>query len=376
MDFTLRAEDVCADTAYRHKSLPDPCLQCKSESGLEFEYRVYVLECENEDGSLFYYVGFEHRSQIGNRVRQHFAGRGAAYTQERRPRRVLLVWPVRHAAAEAYLFALLLSTLPAGSLERLGGWTQTSVRPSPLCRQQFEEQRRCMRSLCFKCGGRHFAKDCNKPVQGVQYKCPSCNCAILISSRGQSVVAQAKGSPPSEACGTTRTLPAGASTLSQPPLAQMRPATAPPQPRVGAQPRADPPSVQRVERPAKVAKTSAHAGKRVSVCGREYTALSWYLGVANPSKPDCRKVADCVAVELDGGDLRTLVAEGYAVAPPQRPKPVLPGRERLPTSWTDTCICTDKKVIVRVRRQGEVREKSLRQSLFLVSSLDEMEWKS
>ena len=189
MALVLRPEDVNTDTTHRDASFPDPCLECAKE----FEFRVYVLECGGESGRPYYYVGFEHRSDVGARVRKHFTGNGACYTKERKPKRIILVWPVRHAAAEAYVFALLLSTFPAASIDRLGGWTQTSVRPSPLCRQQFEEQRRCLRSLCFRCGGRHFASACEKPVQGVQYKCPNCDCALLISSRGQSVTAHAKG---------------------------------------------------------------------------------------------------------------------------------------------------------------------------------------
>ena len=329
-----------------------------------------MLECENEDGSLFYYVGFEHRSQIGNRVGQHFAGRGAAYTQARRPKRVLLVWPVRHAAAEAYLFALLLSTLPAGSLSV---WV---AGPRPQCgrHRSAASHSRSSVGVCAACVLDVGASTLRWTATNQCRECSTSALVAIVLFSSAAVVNRCwrmrREPRRPRHCGTTRSLPAGASTLSQPPLAQIRPATAPPPPRVGAQPRCDPPCLQRVERPAKVAKTSAHAGKRVSICGREYTALSWYLGVPNPSKPDCRKVGECVAVELDGGDLRTSVAEGYAVAPPQRPKPLLPGRERLATSWIDTGICTDKKVIVHVRRQGEVRVKSLRQSLFLVSDLE------
>ena len=64
----------------------------------------------------------------------------------------------------------VLSTFPSGSIHRLGGWTQTSVTPSPLCRQEFEEQRRLLRNLCFRCGGSHFANTCSKSIRGVEYK--------------------------------------------------------------------------------------------------------------------------------------------------------------------------------------------------------------
>ena len=365
MALVLRPEDVNTDTTHRDASFPDPCLECARE----FEFRVYVLECGGESGRPYYYVGFEHRSDVGARVRKHFTGNGACYTKERKPKRIILVWPVRHAAAEAYVFALLLSTFPAASIDRLGGWTQTSVRPSPLCRQQFEEQRRCLRSLCFRCGGRHFASACEKPVQGVQYKCPNCDCALLISSRGQSVTVHAKGASVIEPCAAARSLPVDAAV--QPPLAQMRPATAPPPPQMRTPPRRTEKPCASAVPPAKTAKTSAHVGRVVSICGRNYSALSWYLGDSNPSKAECLRVKNqCVALELEGGDMRTLVAEGYAVAPPRRPTPLLPGRERLATTWIDTGIQTDRKKTLRVRRQGDALEKSLRQCLYLVSDLE------
>ena len=110
--------------------------------------------------------------------------------------------------------------MPAESIHRLGGWTQTSVNPSPLCRQQYEEQRRLLRNSCFKCGGKHWAKNCPKAVQGVEYKCPCCQAKILISSRGQSVAASIgqgtmKPKDPSRSCAVAATLP------SAPPLPQV-----------------------------------------------------------------------------------------------------------------------------------------------------------
>ena len=151
---------------------------------LKYPFRVYLLGCADD----CLYAGFERAPQIGQRIRDHFDGKGADFTRHHAPKDILMVWPVAHAAAEAYVFSAMLSGMPGGSVHRLGGWTQTSVKPSPLCRQQYEEHRRLLCNLCFKCGGRHMAKNCPKAVQGVEYRCPSCQGKIMISSRGQSVV--------------------------------------------------------------------------------------------------------------------------------------------------------------------------------------------
>lgn len=175
----MKPSEIGQDSVFWDRTLPS--LQLSEDPTLP--YRVYVLECGD-----FKYVGFEHKSQVGARIRAHFSGQGAHFTQEHRPKSVLGVWTVLHAAAEGYVFLLLLSMLGPGCVHRLGGWTQTSVTPSPLCKQQYEEQRRLLKNLCFKCGGSHWAKKCAKEVHGVEYKCPTCKGKLVISSRGQSVM--------------------------------------------------------------------------------------------------------------------------------------------------------------------------------------------
>ena len=142
--------DVGARTIFASKLLP----QLGLEPALSFDYRVYVIECHGPSGvrGVYYYVGIKHKSKVGTRLSQHWAGKGSFYTKEHKPKTLHLVWPAANTAVEGYVFMALLSTLPAGSVERLGGWTQTSTKVSPLSSMIFEQERRLMRGLCFNCG--------------------------------------------------------------------------------------------------------------------------------------------------------------------------------------------------------------------------------
>ncbi len=147
---------------------------------------------------------------------------GALYTQVHPPKTIRLVYPAVSPAAEAYVFMLMLSAFPVGSVHRLGGWPQTSVTPSPLCRQQFEEQRRLLRGLCVNCGGGHRSKDFTSPSRGVEYACPACRQRMLITSRGASVdCPRAAALPPA---------PSRAPPPPPPPTAAVGPTPIPPQP--------------------------------------------------------------------------------------------------------------------------------------------------
>ena len=349
----MKPSEIGVLSCFWSKQLPD--LQLTMDVSLP--HRVYVLGC-----GQFTYVGFEHKSKVGTRIRDHFAGRGAHYTQEHKPKEVLGVWTVQHAAAEGYVFALLLSTMGAGCVHRLGGYTQTSVTPSPLCKQQYEEQRRLLRNLCFRCGGNHWAKNCQKPVQGIEYKCPSCKESLLISSRGQSVVS-GDGERPR---GVVSTMPANM-TRAAPPPPQVQPAMAPDRPevRVGKRVRVE---ATAAPAPRKMAKMSEHVGKTVSICGKRYAAISWYCGKANPSPKLCDRIrGQCsdTAVELRHGDLRSLVQHGYVGT---RPKELLPGRQRLSQEWITTDVQCDKHRFLEVRRAGGTL-KSNRQVLFLLADI-------
>ena len=124
-----------------------PELGLSDDTGLGF--RVYVLDCA--DSCL--YVGIEVKARLASRLKQHFASGGAFFTKQHRPRALHLVWPAACTAVECYVYHALLAMQPAGRVERLGGWTQTSTKVSPLAALVFEQARRSLRGSCFNCGG-------------------------------------------------------------------------------------------------------------------------------------------------------------------------------------------------------------------------------
>ena len=343
------ASDVTSTTVWKSKKVPELGL----ENNLAYEYRVYVLECAAPSGARgpYFYVGIEHKSKIWLRLKQHFEHRGSHYTKSRAPNQIHLIWPAANTAVEAYVYAALSSQLPAGSAHRLGGWVQTSDAPSPLARMLFEQQRRMLKGVCLNCGGNHWASQCSKPIGGLEYTCPQCNEGLVISSRGQSVVA-AKAKAPQAPLPPKMLAPSSSAPAVSAPAKR----AASPSPAATT---------------AKVAKVS-NSGNMVLVCGKSYTSLAWFLGQPNPSPSICSKArAQCQgnALELNGGDFRTLVAHGYAKE--RLPgKELLPGRERLPGQWCDTAIKTDKGSVVRVRKAGEQLEKANRQVLWLLSDLE------
>ena len=69
---------------------------------------------------------------------------------------------------------------------------------------------------------------------------------------------------------------------------------------------------------------------RTPILGRECARVCW------------ESCAD-KAVELKGGDAKSLAASRFARSPPYRAKELLPERERLPTVWTDTACQSVKK---------------------------------
>ena len=169
----------------------------------------------------------------------------------------------------------VLSTFPSGSIHRLGGWTQTSVTPSPLCRQEFEEQRRLLRNLCFRCGGSHFASTCSKSIRGVEYKCPSCSSRLMISSRGQSVSVQKATRQPAEPSVAVCAWPFSAGSLQPPALSQIKEKVAAPPPRLCPAKHHGPAAPS--DRPRNAIKRCDHAGKVVSIDGQYYSPLSWFI---------------------------------------------------------------------------------------------------
>lgn len=173
---------VTAQTAFCHSSIPELGLH----KNFKWDWRVYILACE---GGMIY-CGIEQWADLVGRMVKHDRGEGAEYTKQHKPTGVLLCWPVPTRAGEAYIFAQMLALQDThGQLDKIGGWVQTSVNPSPLQRVVFEEQRRQLRNRCFRCGlAGHYDEQCSKPREGAPYRCPGCKKEVIITSRGQSVL--------------------------------------------------------------------------------------------------------------------------------------------------------------------------------------------
>ena len=77
---------------------------------LDAPFRVYVSEWVHHLGGLApaLYVGIERADGVGGRIRSHFQGQGAHFTEVNKPSRVQLIWPATSRAVEAYVFYALL----------------------------------------------------------------------------------------------------------------------------------------------------------------------------------------------------------------------------------------------------------------------------
>ena len=190
--------------------------------------------------------------------------RGAYWNKTYKADCVAYVMPVTHRAAEAYVYYVLLDTLPAKSISKIGWWTQTSTSLSPLAMLLCQEARRNVAGACFTCGSKtHFAHECKSVPQVAHYPCKQCHNAIGVSARGQT--------PPASA--TTAPTPPLHAAIAHAPSALAAAASVEPAPKR-----------RRV--------SCASSCLRVRVCGVAYTTLAWYLGETNPkstSAPACNK---------------------------------------------------------------------------------------
>ena len=113
---------------------------------------------------------------------------------------------------------------------------------------------------------------------------------------------------------------------------------------------------------------SERGGKQVEALGERYTALSWYLGVANPTPKSVKRAkTSCSqqALELKGCHCRSLEQQGFVVTPPAEPRSLTGDRVRLGSNWVDTELQG-----VRIRRpvDGELQSR-LSQVLFRTADL-------
>ena len=291
----LRLDQVDGRTVFLGNFVPELGLTGDAN---DYDLRVYVLQCAPLSGQAepTYYVGIEVWCELKKRLTKHFKGLGADFTRKHRPVGIAYIQPVAHRAAEGYVFHALVAKLPAKSTQRLGGWIQNQVNPSPLTRMLGQQARRNMMNQCFNCGSSdHFVENCSTPPEGAPYPC-ECGKTIRVTTAGQT---------PEET----------------------RPA-----------PRQERPVLPEAP-PAKRPRVTQNPCLRVRVCGHAYTTLSWYLNERHPGKKFREIVQEkCMdkAVELKDGDHKTLVSKGFARPPPALGRDLLPDRTNLPSKWVDT----------------------------------------
>ena len=152
---------VTEETLYPGSLLPDLHLA----DNLSFDLRVYVLRCKPHiiGGPFCYYVGLARKGELGERIRSHVDGVGAAFTKANPPLGIEYVWPASNRAVEAYVFFALMERLPesAAIMGRLGGWAQVYASPNTTATAALREQKRILDNRCIHCGGRgHYIIDC------------------------------------------------------------------------------------------------------------------------------------------------------------------------------------------------------------------------
>ncbi len=318
--------EVTAGTSFcnRHR-IPDLGLLDKPE----YDDRVYALACEG--GRV--YVGIANKKWVGRRISGHFNGEGAFFTKEYRPREILLVFPAASTAVEAYVYFALLAQYSASSVFRLGGWTQTGTVLNPLTSMMVERDRRLLTNRCFKCGGGHWAKDCSAEPEGCDYKCGHCKAAVRITNAGASLTSQPVAS--GRSIGGLAVVDPGPSSGGVKRRAEVAPRS----------------SVS-----AKVARAAAPRGAclRVVACGVEYTTLAWYLRKSEVTPRERSLAARSCSqrrLELQGGDTKTLQSRGFVSA--SSPLELLPGRQRLLSTWMETaCRSLKDGVPAKLRSPG------------------------
>ena len=307
------------------------------------------------------------------RLKKHFEGQSIHYTKAYPAQKLIYLCTAPTASGEAYLYHEMLRRMPPNQAWKLGGFVQTSSRPSNLDCLLAEEARRGMNELCFNCGANRFRgehlklRKCPFPLRGVEYKCPladkprTCQCGVehrcsgkmLVTSRGHAEM-------------VPETIPAATPPSLKPPApkAPSKKRPAPPQP-------LEP--VRKSARSRTAASSSSAGCEQVRICGRMYTALSWFLKNSNPSKKQCgHAIENChtEAIELKGAHVRALSGTAYAKVPPSRPKPlclVRSGSER--ERMGDEPVNTEVKGPTIARATGGL-SKRLSQVLFPVHTLE------
>ena len=324
--------------------------------------RLYIMECKGPRGEQVWYVGMVHFSEMRSRFKKHFQGESIHYTKVFPAQKVVYLCTAPTAAGEAYLYYEMLRRMPANMAWKLGGFIQTSSKPSRLDCLLAEQARRGMHELCFNCGADRFKgehlklRKCPYALRGVEYECPQDGCPgkLLVTSRGH---AEKVPDPPKQA-------------ILAEPVALPSNVKAAPTKRLATPSSA---SVQPVRKARKTTTTTSQSsGEQIRICGVMYTALSWFLEQRNPSKKQCAHATLCChegAVELEGAHVRALSGTAFAKAPPAYPTPLClvrdgSERHRLGNEAVDTEIAG-----LKVQRADGKLTKRLSQVLFRVDVL-------
>ena len=95
-------------------------------------HRLYILECRGPRGEKVWYVGMVHFSQMRQRFKKHFQGDSIHYTKVYPAQKLVFLCTAPTSAGEAYLYYEMLRRMPPNMAWKLGGFTQTSSKPSRL----------------------------------------------------------------------------------------------------------------------------------------------------------------------------------------------------------------------------------------------------
>ena len=213
-----------------------------------------------------------------------------------------------------------------------------------------------MQDKCLTCGVRgHRSADCKQPSPTASFTCQNCCAKVQINDRGRGSTVLTrftkdcfeKGGSKRKSdddlqAPTDRDVPKG--------------------------------KKQRITSSSSVPsapKPSPRSFPRVTVCGREYAMLGWYLN-SSDAAPSARKKAakSCGrgSLEMRFGDSKTLLAQSVAAKKPTECVDLLPQYVNPPATWTETvCSAVRNGDKLQLRRRASVD--SCRNVLFLAEDL-------
>ena len=202
---------------------------------------------------------------------------------------------------------------------RLGGWTQTSLTVEPSAAGQATRELRMLRGLCLICG-----------LQG----CSAANHKPEIERN-----AKRKASPQQDVV-----LPSTKRLHSQPSKSAQLCVSLPVAPRLYP---------------------------RVKALGQDYTTLTWYLKKRPNDSQIARAIENCSsrALELSGGDSKTLMLREFVSKTEAAPPELLPSRRNLSATWAATaCMSAKSGELLLARRASDIT--SCRQILWPCAALE------